>query len=102
MTELREGRLLHITGHFDLAAGDGAIDYVTPVGRALVREETTARVIRLVGEASDGVDVKRAERARDRALERIKKLDAGAVDMPRAQIALERAEVRLRVAAHGR
>jgi F-type H+-transporting ATPase subunit epsilon len=59
-------------------------------------------VLAEVAESAEEVDVKRAERARERATERIKKLDAASVDMPRAQSALERAEVRLRVAAMAR
>jgi F-type H+-transporting ATPase subunit epsilon len=57
-------------------------------------------VLAEVAEAADGIDAERAQRARDRALERLKTLDAQSVDMERAQAALDRAEVRLRVAAY--
>ncbi|MCI0356809.1 MAG: F0F1 ATP synthase subunit epsilon [Acidobacteria bacterium] len=48
-------------------------------------------------ERAEEIDAARAERARDRAEERLKKLDRG-TDLPRAQNALRRALARLRVA----
>jgi len=49
-------------------------------------------------ERADEIDVKRAQAARDRAEQRLKKIDAS-TDLGRAESALERANSRLQVAA---
>src|SRR5262245_2076993 len=54
-----------------------------------------------IAERAEEIDAARAEKARDRALERLKSGDPD-VDVKRAQVALEKALIRLQVAAHGR
>jgi F-type H+-transporting ATPase subunit epsilon len=58
-------------------------------------------VLAEIAERAADIDTPRAERARARALERLKGRDPD-VDVNRAQVALEKALIRLQVAAHGR
>ena len=62
------------------------------------------RVIILVrtAERSEEIDVERAERARQRAEERLKRVSDPTVDFERARAALARALARLEAARHGR
>jgi F-type H+-transporting ATPase subunit epsilon len=54
-----------------------------------------------VAEPATAIDRPRAEAARDRAEERLRRLQEPTIDRDRARAALERALIRLRVAAKG-
>jgi F-type H+-transporting ATPase subunit epsilon len=58
-------------------------------------------VLAEVAERAEDIDRERAERARDRALERLKSRDPD-TDFKRAQVALEKAIIRIEVARRGR
>jgi F-type H+-transporting ATPase subunit epsilon len=58
-------------------------------------------VLAEIAERGEDIDRERAERARDRALERLKSQDPD-VDFKRAQVALEKAVIRLQASAHAR
>lgn len=102
-----EGDIGVLPGHTPLVAPleIGAMSIKTPVGerQAAVNggflEVTPEQVIILAesAEMAEEIDVNRAEEARVRALERLDKKQAD-VDFARAQAALQRAVVRLRVA----
>jgi F-type H+-transporting ATPase subunit epsilon len=59
-------------------------------------------VLAHTAELAEEIDVARAERARERAEERLKKISDPEVDLERARIALERAVARLQVAGRPR
>jgi F-type H+-transporting ATPase subunit epsilon len=58
-------------------------------------------VLAEIAERSEEIDTSRAERARDRALGRLKSQDPD-IDFKRAQIALQKAIIRIQVANRGR
>lgn len=59
-------------------------------------------VLAELGELASEIDRARAEAARERAEQRLRRLSADEVDFERAQAALMRALIRLQVAARGR
>jgi F-type H+-transporting ATPase subunit epsilon len=59
-------------------------------------------VLAHTAERAEEIDVARAERAKERAEERLKKLSDPEVDLERARVALERAIARLQVAGRPR
>lgn len=70
-------------------------------GYAEVRQDKMI-LLAETAEKAEEIDVARAERARDRALERLHKWGQESIDILRAQAALARAITRLEVAAKGR
>jgi F-type H+-transporting ATPase subunit epsilon len=58
-------------------------------------------VLAEIAERAEDIDTARAERARERALERLKSGDPE-TDFKRAQVALEKAVIRIQVAGRGR
>jgi F-type H+-transporting ATPase subunit epsilon len=58
-------------------------------------------VLAEIAERAEEIDRARAERARDRALGRLRSRDTE-TDFKRAQVALEKAVIRIQVARHGR
>lgn len=102
-----EGEIGVLPGHIPLVAplATGAMTIKTPAGerKAAVNggfiEVTPEQVIILTesAEMAEEIDISRAEAARQRALQRLDKLQSE-FDFTRAQAALQRAVVRLRVA----
>ena len=90
ITELAVGEItysnIEVTSHLAVAWGFAE---VLP-GKVTILAETAER--------AEEIDVERAQKARDRAEERLKSGDPD-TDFARAQVALERALVRLQVAA---
>jgi F-type H+-transporting ATPase subunit epsilon len=106
---VRGGYIGVLPGHTPLLAemGVGELSYhvgnrvysCTAIGGFV--EVLADRVIVLAdrAERAEGIDVARAQNARDRALKRLANPNDPKVDWKRAQAALERAQVRLQVAA---
>jgi F-type H+-transporting ATPase subunit epsilon len=106
----REGVFEVLANHapFVFALKPGAIQMRMPGGRDqfaavgggfLVVQEDRTTVLTRSAERAEEIDVGRAERARDRAEQRMRQKPAD-LDMARAQAALQRAMARLKVAKH--
>lgn len=106
----KEGYLGVLPGHAPLLSElqPGEITYTTSLGERRLAvswgfaEVLPERVIVLAetSELAEEIDVARAERAKERAEERLKRLNEPDVDTERARSALARSMARLQVASH--
>ncbi len=84
-------------GEIDFRKPDGDWDYIAVCGGFMEVFENTVTILAESAELCEEIDVERAERARDRARERIA-AHLPETDIDRAQAALKRALTRLHVA----
>ena len=80
---------------------DGGDEYVALGGGLLVVQKELTTVLTRSAERPEGIDVERAQRAKQRAEERLA-MQNPAIDAVRAQAALQRALARLKVAEYTR
>ncbi|MCX8052367.1 MAG: F0F1 ATP synthase subunit epsilon [Armatimonadetes bacterium] len=85
-------------GEIDFRKADGDWDYISVCGGFMEVFENRVTILAESAELCEEIDVERAERARDRALERIASHSPD-IDIDRAQAALKRALTRLHVAS---
>ena len=78
---------------------DGADQYVAVGGGFLVVQKERTTVLTRSAERPEQIDVERAQRAKERAEQRLQQREDG-IDAARAQAALQRALARLRVAEY--
>lgn len=95
ITTVAPGRLLlHAV---DAAGGGGERVFALMAGFAEVKDDVVRFVVD-AAEPKDGIDVGRAEAAAERARERLARRHSDKVDSVRAEYALHRAVVRMRIA----
>jgi len=86
-----------VPGKLTVREPEGIVQTYAISGGFLEVSGNKATILADAIETSDGIDLERAERARQRAQERLADLKAS-IDVARAQIALERARNRIKVA----
>ena len=92
LTNLGQGELMYRQGE--------QRRYLTIFGGYMEVHDDHVTVLADIAERSEEIDRPRAEAARDRAEQRLHDVHAHDIDFERAQAALQRAMVRLQVAAH--
>jgi F-type H+-transporting ATPase subunit epsilon len=93
LTTLGQGELMYRKGE--------QRRYMTIFGGYMEVNNDKVTIMAEVAEPAAGIDRARAEAARDRAEERLRRIQDDAIDRDRARVALERATIRLQVAAKG-
>jgi F-type H+-transporting ATPase subunit epsilon len=93
LTTLGQGELMYRKGE--------QRRYMTIFGGYMEVNNDKVTIMAEVAEPVAEIDRARAEAARDRAEERLRRIQDDAIDRDRARVALERATIRLQVAAKG-
>jgi F-type H+-transporting ATPase subunit epsilon len=106
-TKAQSGELGILPGHIPMVAplqigavrlkNGGKTDYVAVTGGLLEVRSQEVTILAQAAETAEQIDVERAERAKQRAEQRLREVSQTAIDQKRAELALRRAMNRINV-----